>query len=143
MATFEIFYQLTQDILRGVHDFDNDTFKCALSNTAPGPTNAVFGDITEIASGSGYTAGGGTLANVASSRTLGVTKVSADDEVFTASGTMAAFRYAVVYNDTPSSPADPLLCYYDYGSAITLSDAETFTVDFDDSNGIFDIQEAA
>ena len=42
-------------------------------------------------------------------------------------------RYAVVYNDTPTSPADPLVCYWDYGSEVTLQDGESFTVDFGDS----------
>jgi hypothetical protein len=53
------------------------------------------------------------------------------DVVFTASGgSIGPFRYVIIYNDTPTSPADPLVCYYDYGSSITLLDGETFTVDF-------------
>jgi hypothetical protein len=40
------------------------------------------------------------------------------------------FRYAVIYNDTPTSPADPLIGYYDYTSAVTLQIGESFTVDF-------------
>ncbi len=53
------------------------------------------------------------------------------DIVFTASGgAIGPFRYAILYNDTPTSPADPLIGYWDYGSSITLADTETFTVDF-------------
>lgn len=40
---------------------------------------------------------------------------------------------AVLYNDTPSSPADPLIGYWDYGSSITLQIGETFTTDFGSS----------
>ena len=45
-------------------------------------------------------------------------------------------RYAVLYNDTPTSPADPLIGWYDYGASITLADTETLTVDFDATNGV-------
>jgi hypothetical protein len=60
--------------------------------------------------------------------------------VFTASGgSIGPFRYAVLYDDTPTSPADPLVSWWDYGSSITLASGETFTVDFDATNGIFQI----
>ena len=29
-----------------------------------------------------------------------------------------------------SEPADPLLCWYDYGSDLTLASGETLTIDF-------------
>lgn len=45
-------------------------------------------------------------------------------------GTVGPFRYVVLYNDTPASPADPLIAWWDYGSALTLNDTETFTIDF-------------
>jgi hypothetical protein len=54
-----------------------------------------------------------------------------NDVVFTASGgAMGPFRYAVLYDDTPTSPTDPLIQYWDYGAAVTLQVGETFTVDF-------------
>ena len=55
------------------------------------------------------------------------------DITITATGAVGPFRYAVLYNDTPTSPADPLIGYWDYGSAITLANGETFTVDFGSS----------
>tara|TARA_R100001244_G_scaffold47793_1_gene42602 strand:- start:1344 stop:1556 length:213 start_codon:yes stop_codon:yes gene_type:complete len=59
-----------------------------------------------------------------------------EDVVFTASGgSIGPYRYAVLYNDTPTSPADPLIGWYDYGSSQTSAAAETFTVDFDPTNG--------
>ena len=56
--------------------------------------------------------------------------MTAVDVVWTASGSMGPFRYVVAYNDTPTSPADPLIEYWDYGSSITLASGETFTADF-------------
>jgi hypothetical protein len=49
------------------------------------------------------------------------------------------FRYAILYNDTPTSPADPLIGWWDYGSSITLASGETFKVDFDPTNGVLTI----
>jgi hypothetical protein len=92
----------------------------------------VLADITEIAAGNGYTAGGADVQNDLS-ESAGVATVSAVDVVFTATGAgIGPFRYVVLYNDTPSSPADPLIAYWDYGSSITLLAGETLTVDFTD-----------
>lgn len=118
-------------------DFATHTFKVMLTNTAPVNTNTVKADITDITAANGYAAGGAALT-VSTSRTGGVLKVTAVDKVFTASGgSIGPFRYAVIYDDTTSSPAKPLLCWFDYGSSITLADTETFTVDFDGTNGLY------
>jgi hypothetical protein len=108
-----------------------------LTNTAPVAGNSVFLDLTEIAGGSGYTAGGTAATISASAQSSGTYKLTLADVVFTASGgAIGPFRYAVLYNDTPTSPADPLIGYWDYGSSVTLADGETFTVDFDSSAGV-------
>jgi hypothetical protein len=120
----------------GVHDFDAHTFKVALTNSAPVNTNTVLANITQISNGNGYTTGG-TATSISTSTSSGTAKVTGTDVVFTASGgSVGPFRYAVLYNDTPSSPADPLMAWWDYGSSVTLADTETFTVDFDATNGI-------
>jgi hypothetical protein len=133
MATYVKYNQFVEDLANKVHDIfgTTDTFKVALTNAAPNvATHAVRADITELSTGNGYTSGGVDIDND-STRTGGTVTVTAADKVFTASGgTIGPFRYAVLYNDTPTSPADPLIAYWDYGSSITLQDGETFTLDF-------------
>lgn len=136
MASYNKFLQFTKDLIDGVHDFDAHTFKVALTNSAPVNTNTVLANITQISNGNGYTTGG-TATSISTSTSSGTAKVTGTDVVFTASGgSVGPFRYAVLYNDTPTSPADPLMAWWDYGSSVTLADTETFTVDFDASNGI-------
>lgn len=139
MASYVKFENTVEDILNGVHNFGSDTFKIYLSNAAPDvAADEVKADLAEISAGNGYPAGGATVT-VSVSRSGGTAKAApSGNAVFTASGgTVGPFRYAVLYNDTPTSPADPLIAYWDYGSSITLQATETFTVDLDESGGLF------
>lgn len=130
MATFTKFNQFVEDLGLGVHNLDTGALKIMLTNTAPVSTNTVKANLTEISAGNGYTAGG-TDATGVWSETGGTASLSGTDVVFTATGgSIGPFRYAVLYNDTPTSPADPLIGFWDNGSSITLADTETFTVDF-------------
>lgn len=136
--------QFTEDLGNGVHNFSSHTLKVALTNTAPvASTSATLSTITQIAASGGYTAGAGggyTLDGVAYSETGGVGKLTITDEVITATGgSVGPFRYVVLYNDTPTAPADPVIGWYDYGSSITLADTETLTLDFDGTNGVLTI----
>ena len=141
MATFNKFNQFVEDLAEKVHNLGADTLKILLTNTAPIASNAVKADLTEISAGNGYTAGGNSAAVSSSAQSSGTYKlVLSDPATWTASGgTIGPFRYAVLYNDTPTSPADPLIGYWDYGSAITLQIGETFTVDLDATNGVLTI----
>ena len=113
-----------------------DQFMVALSNTAPGsestpPTGdgaGVLANVTQIA----YTnLSSRNLTTSSSSQSGGTLSLVLADLVLTASGgSVGPFRYVYVYDDTPTSPADPLVNYYDYGSSITLNDGETLTIDF-------------
>lgn len=136
MAVYNKFNQFTKDLIDGVHDFDAHVFKVMLTNTAPVATNSVKADLTEISAGSGYTAGG-TATTITTSTSSGTAKVTGTDVVFTSSGTIGPFRYAVLYNDTAAS--DQLIAWWDYGSSISLNSAETLTVDFDATNGILTV----
>jgi len=131
MATYQKFDQTVEDLANGVHNLSTGTLKFALTNTAPVAGNEIFANITEIGAGNGYTAGGTAVGITSSTQTSGTyTLVPTADVVFTASGgSIGPFRYVVLYNDTPTSPADPLVSFYDRGSSLTLLDTETFTVD--------------
>lgn len=135
MATFNKFQDFAEQVLKGVHNLDTHTLKVALTNSAPAATNTQLADITQITAGNGYTTGGATLDNNVVTEAAGTAKLTITDEVITASGgSMAAFRYAVLYNDTATG--DPLIGYYDYGSSVTLADGESITLDFDGTNGV-------
>lgn len=135
-----------KDMAEGVHNFSTHVVKAILTNTAPTvATDTVRGasgaSVGELSTGNGYTNGGATCTFTSSTQTAGVYKlVLADPTAWTASGgTVGPFRYIILYNDTPTSPADPLIGYYDYGSAVTLQIGETFTVDLDQSGGVFTV----
>ena len=136
MATFNKFYPFVEAIAEKVHNLGTDTLKVMLTNTAPVNTNSVKTDITEISAGNGYTAGGNTATQTSSSQTSGTyTLVLADPASWTASGgSIATFRYAVLYNDTAASKN--LIGWWDYGSAVSLASGDSFTVDFDAGTGV-------
>jgi len=133
MAAYVKYQQFPEDLGNKVHDLvgTQDTLKVMLSNTAPNvATHAVRSDASEISAGNGYTSGGVDIDNDGS-ESGGTLTVTAVDKTITASGgSIGPFRYAILYNDTPTTPADPLIAYWDYGSSITLADAETLTLDF-------------
>lgn len=122
-----------------VADLDNDTFAVALSNTAPGSESpattadgqGILANVTEIS----YTNCSSRALTLASSaQASGTYTIDFNDLTLTASGgTVGPFRYVYVYDDTPSSPADPLVCYFDYGSSITLASGETLLISFNAS----------
>ena len=138
MASYTKFNSFVEAVMEKVHNMGADTLKLMLTNSAPSAGNTVKADITEITAGNGYSAGGITLTVTSSAQSGGTYKLIITDPVITASGgAIAAFRYLVIYNDTPTSPADPLVMFYDYGSSLTLNDGESLAVDLDGTNGLF------
>lgn len=137
MATFNKFNSFVEACAEKAHNLGSDTLKVVLTNSAPVNTNTVLANITQIANGNGYTTGGTTAVTSSSAQTSGTYKLVLADVVFTASGAVGPFRYAVLYNDTAA--ADELIGWWDYGSAISLANGETFTVDLDATNGVLTI----
>lgn len=139
MAAYQGFNAFLLDLANGDQDMNANVYKVMLSNVLPLVTNSIKANVTDITAGFGYTAGG-TVTTIGTSQASGVLKVTATDVVFTAAGgSIGPFRYIILYNDTTASPAKPLVAFWDYSSALTLSATETFTVDFDAANGIFQI----
>lgn len=141
MATFT---KVNDFVLNAVHnmDLETDQIVVALSNTAPASEtsnpiadgNGVLANVTEIA----YTnLSSRNITTSSSAQTSGTYALKLTDLILTASGgSVGPFRYAYIYNDTVTSPADPLIGIFDYGSSITLADSETLTLDFSDANGL-------
>jgi len=137
MASFNKFNQFVADLATKVHNLNSDTIKVMLSNTAPSASNTVKANITEITAQNGYPAGGTQATFDSGAQSGGTYKLVLNDVTFTASGgSFGPFQYVVVYNDTPTSPADPLIGWYDYGAAITITSGNSFAVDLDQANGL-------
>lgn len=126
MASFNKFNSFVEALAEKVHNLGSDTLTVALTNSAPVATNTQLSNITQIS----YTNCSSRAVTVSSSsQTSGTYSLVCNDLVLTASGgTVGAFRYVVLYNDTATD--DELIAWWDYGSSITLADGETFTIDF-------------
>lgn len=129
MATFTKVHQFVEDLAKGVHNLSTGSLKVALTNTAPTASgSAVLADITEISYTNCSTR---AVTTTSCEQTSGTANLILVDLVLTASGgSVGPFRYVVLYNDTPSSPADPIIGFIDYGSSITLASGETLTIDW-------------
>ena len=130
MATYVKNYQFVEDLAHKIHDLETDalTYYLTTNAAAPAQTNSVIADITEIAYTNLSTRVAG--APTTSVQTTGTYLLLLPDLVLTASGAVATFRWVGLYNDTPATPLDPLISYWDYGSDVTLANTETFTIDF-------------
>lgn len=137
MATsaFNKFQDFSEQLAKGVHVFGTHTFKVALTNTAPLATQTTWNltDHPAPAAVNGYPAGGAAIT-VTIAEAAGTTTVQGAQVVFTATaGGIGPFRYAVIYNDTATAPADAALAWLDYGAALTLGDTETLTIKFNNA----------
>jgi hypothetical protein len=118
-----------------------DTNKVALATTTYTPDTDLhdfFNDITNEASGTGYTAGGATLANDTFVYTAGTNTWRYDaDDVSWPSSTITA-RYAIVYDSTPGTAAtNPLMCLFDFDTNQSTSNG-TFAIAWN-ASGLWEI----
>lgn len=136
MANLVLVNSFTTKLTNGVFNFGSHTFNVFLSNVAPNvATMAVKADVTEISAGNGYTALGQATA-CTKSNASGVETIFFVDKTWTASGgAISQFRYVWLYDVTTGD----LIGYYDYGSAVTPAVGESFTTDFDGTNGVFSV----
>ena len=128
MATYNKFQCFLKDFVDGKHDFTTATLKVALSSAANAPSASAdvkLADITTIAAPAVDNA---TLTTSSSGWAAGAFKVVVADLTLTATGDVPAFRYVIIYNDTATNKE--LICYFDYGSEVTLHTNDTFKLDF-------------
>lgn len=129
-AAYNKFNEFVQNLGQKEHDLSNDVLKFALTNTAPSASDASFlpGTLHPApAAANGYAPATATVTYTETGGTA--TLALSSNVVFTASGgQIGPFRYVILYNDTGTTPTDPVISYYDYGSSITLEDTETFTI---------------
>lgn len=111
----------TEELLQGIHDFANDTFKLALYtvDASLGADTTAYTTTGET-SGSGYTAGGVTLTGSVVSSSNGVSFVDFGDAVW--SGALTA-RGGLIYNSSKSNRSVAIL---NFGADKTST--STFTV---------------
>lgn len=136
MANYNKFNSFVSDLAQKIHNLNSDSLKILLTNAAPLATNTVKSNITEIAAGNGYSAGGAAAAFVSGSNTSGTYKLILSPVSWTASGgSIGPFEWAVLYNSSAAS--GNLIGWWDYGTAITLTNGNTFIVSLDQTNGVF------
>ena len=141
MAVFNKLNGFVEHLAEGVHNLGSDQLALALGNVAPSaestaPTsstaNCILSNVTEI----NYT--GLSSRNVTTSsaaQSSGTYRLTLSDLTLSSTGTVGPFRYIYLYNDSATSPADPLIGYFDYGANLTLNNGESLTIDFDQASG--------
>jgi len=135
MATFNKVNSFVEAVAEKVHNLGSDQLVIALTNTAHNSTWTQLSDLTQVAYTNLSTR---NITTTSSAQTSGTYKLVLADLVLTSTGgTTGAFQYIYIYNDTATN--DELIGYYDYGSALTLQDGDTLTIDFDAAGGVLTI----
>ena len=136
MAAFTKFDSFHADLAHGRHDFSHDPLKVMLTNTAPKRSFKTKEDLTDIAPGNGYDAGGALVTVVSSGHTNGLYRLVLTPLTFKGKGgSFGPFQYAVVYN----AKSNCLFGWYDYGSPFSVHDSDSFAILFDGENGIYQL----
>lgn len=135
--SFNKFQPFVENLAEKVFNLGSDSLKIALcaSASAPVAANGILADLTEIA----YTnLSARTVTTSTSAQSSGTYKLVLTDLVLSASGgSVAAFQYVVLYDDTAAS--DQLIGYWNYGSAVTLASGDSLTLDFSAANGVLQL----
>jgi hypothetical protein len=131
----KLYGQFIQQAFNKEIDWDSDTIKVALLNNTYTPDQDAHNYYDDVVAyevtGTGYTAGGLTLANKTNNYNSSTNVIILDgDDLTWASSTITA-RYAVVYDATPATNATrPLIGYVDFGSDQSSSNGN-FTITWD------------
>ena len=130
MATYKKFQCFVEDLAEGKHNLASDSLKVALSSNANAPSASLDKKLADITTITSPAVDNVTLTVSESSQTSGTYKLVLADLTMTATGAVGPFQYVIIYNDTAAN--DPLICYFDYGSEVTLAKDDTFKLDFGD-----------
>lgn len=126
MATASTTNQFKEDIAEKVHNLGSDALKIVLSNAAIDASDASLSDLTEIAAGNGYTAGGNAITVLSSAQSGGTYSLVLNIFTLTASGgSIGPFRYVALIN---SSASNKIVAWFDRGAAMTLANGESYTI---------------
>lgn len=129
MPAAVLFDQFVENLGKGVHNFTSDstcTLTLVMCNAANAPSqsaDAVLADLTTI---NHTNLSSRVVTSVGWEQTAGEAAFAGADLTLTASGTVPTFRYIAMYDDDPSSPANPLICYWDLGQDVDLSTGMTY-----------------
>ena len=136
MATYNKFNSFVEYLMNKEMDLFGtaETINAYYSNATPSATlDFTKADLAEITNQNGYTAPVDTQ-NDSTRTTTTVTLTGVSFTTTASSGTVGPFQYVVIYDDTPTSPnADILIAWWDYASALTLQDGESFSVKFNNA----------
>ena len=135
MAVPTKFQDFVNQLALNKHALNTDTWKVALCSGTPVNTNTILSNLTQTSGTStGYTTGGADATRSMSYATGTVTVIGTKVVWTCATNPMGPFQHVVLYNDTQTSPVDPLIMWWDYGTPITLQVGETFSVKFNNSD---------
>lgn len=140
MATFTKFNSFIEAVAEKKHNLASDQLKVALTNTDPTAASSVYADLTSPLATTNLS--GATPFNItttSSSQTGGLYSLVLTDLTLTASGgDVGPFRYVVIYNDTATNKE--LIGYYDYGTSASITDGNTLTINFNESDTLLTLQ---
>ena len=124
-------YSFAQELLKGSHDFVNDTINIALYEAGSGAPYSVSSTVYSSGvanqvgtSGTGYTTNGKVLQNAVVANQTNVATLTFDAISWTSATFGAA--YGVIFNDTDG---DKLVVVLDFGGTKSCSNG-TFTITF-------------
>lgn len=140
MATFTKFNSFVEAVAEKKHNLASDQLKVALTDTDPTAAATVYASLTSPLATTNLS--GATPFNIttsSSSQTGGLYSLVLTDLTLTASGgDVGPFRYVVIYNDTATNKE--LIGYYDYGTSATITDGNTLTINFNESDTLLTLQ---
>ncbi len=140
MPLFKIFDSFPEYLATGKIDLRAHALKVVLTNSPPSRDDAFYADVTEIAPGGGYLAGGRAVSVYSAYQMGGVFKLVLNDLAIAAvGGSIGPFRYAVLVDTTPNAPPKPLIGWWDIGASTTVPIGGTIVFDFSAAAGILQI----